>query len=236
MADSTGKTYNEKTENIYKERNNAIVVLLVIIWLLTLLIGLFALNNLVDLFETNVIFSAWNMIIAPILIVISSWLMISCIRSIIRKRHCNINLGFCVVALSLLLLLCAYKTLYWSFAISFLYLAVGIFVSMLLSLIRFRIFVEKGKPTYQGNSVMELVVVILTIVVLVVFERNIGEFILIEPNEIGAIVMAILFSVGAVAMMSSGVRYFVLSDDRLLYAKYKNVRKGFSNTSIRRWF
>ena len=184
-----------------EKRNNSICLYLGIIWILTLLGGLLG---------------RWNSVTAPLLVVISAILTIACIISMNNKKQCNIHLGICSQYLQILFLISAYKMLYWQFTIPAWHLFGGIVVFILLNLFVVWKFVKNNKETKEVKSVNAWATGGVGFLIATIFTRYIRGFNLENPNVVASLIIAgslIAFAL----LMSLGVRYLVLEDDRVLF-------------------
>jgi len=189
-------------EKIYKKRNEIIAIILVFIWIFTLVGGFIG---------------RWRIMTAPMLTIMTVFLTVFCVKNIKSRENCNICLGICSTYYSFLCLLCAYKLLYWQFAISAWYLIVGIAVWVLISLFILWIFIQNDKEIKKTKAVGAWTVGGFAFLFSTMLARSFRELNLEDPNQLAVPIVAICLALLGLSM-ALGIRYLVLDDDKMLYS------------------
>jgi uncharacterized membrane protein (UPF0136 family) len=130
-----------KRDVIYVTRNKMIMLFLIFIWIFTLISGMLGI---------------WKQVTAPLLISVSILLTSCCVASILKKRHCNLFLGICMLYFGYLCLLATFKIGYYQFSISYWWLVGAVTFNTVISLIVVQNFVKKGKemPKLSNKKVV----------------------------------------------------------------------------------
>lgn len=214
----------EKPKDVSAERNTAMLWLYIVMWFLTL-------AGFVLWLLGEIPMPRWSVVVSPLSVIILIVLTTGCVKTKKDKNYRNVHIGICCQFLSLLLLLIAYKIFYRQLEISVWYLILTIIIGALVGALWLWNFKKQGMTTKLNNSRKNAIIGALTFGLVGIAERLVSRTSNLGFEQTSHIVTATSVALLALLLMSSSVRYFVISDDRLLYEKCST-----SGKNIRRWF